>query len=126
MKRRNQMAAFCLSIAMVSGSVFGGAVSVAAQETETEVTTQEQAATKTITDAYGEEVEIPAEVKSIAATMWPIPSVIFTVTGSGDAIKTMAEGSMEAYNISMFKVLCPGLENVPTNCLDSEIGRAHV
>lgn len=77
------------------------------------------AATKTITDAYGEEVEIPAEVKSIVATMWPIPSVIFTVTGSGDAIKTMAQGSMEAYNISMFKVLCPGLEDLPTNCLDS-------
>ena len=36
MKRRNQLATFCLSIAMVSGSVFGGAVSAAAQETETE------------------------------------------------------------------------------------------
>ena len=123
MKRRNQMAAFCLSVAMVSGMVFGGNMSMkvsAAQETETETALQEQAAaTKTITDAYGEEVEIPAEVKSIAATMWPIPSVIFTVTGSGDAIKTMAQGSMEAYNISMFKVLCPGLEDLPTNCLDS-------
>ena len=109
MKRRNQMAAFCLSVAMVSGMVFGGNMSMkvsAAQETETETALQEQAAaTKTITDAYGEEVEIPAEVKSIVATMWPIPSVIFTVTGSGDAIKTMAQGSMEAYNISMFKVL---------------------
>ena len=60
MKRRNQMAAFCLSVAMVSGMVFGGNMSMkvsAAQETETETALQEQAAaTKTITDAYGEEV----------------------------------------------------------------------
>ena len=66
MKRRNQMVAFCLSVAMVSGMVFGGNMSMkvsAAQETETETALQEQAAaTKTITDAYGEEVEIPAEV----------------------------------------------------------------
>lgn len=74
---------------------------------------------KTIIDGYGDPVEVPAEIKSIVATMWPVPSVVFAVTGRTDVIKTMAVGSMEAYDISMFKVLGPGLENVPTNCLDS-------
>lgn len=88
----------------------------AVQETETAAKAE---GTKIIIDGYGEEVEVPETIDSIVATMWPVPSVIYTVTGSSDSIKTMAEGSMEAYLISMFQVLSPGLEDLPTNCLDS-------
>lgn len=130
MKRMNKFAALCLSGMMVFNAGFGWNVpaKVSAAETSTEETAAEntteaageqKADTKIITDGYGEEVEVPSEIKSIVGTMWPLPSVIFTVTGNSDAIKTMAEGSMEAYNISMFKVLSPGLENLPTNCLNS-------
>lgn len=94
---------------------------VAGMETvpETESAADNAAAMRIVTDAYGEQVEVPAQIDSIVATNWPYPALIYAVTGRTDMIKTMAEGSMEAYNISMFKVLAPGLEDLPTDCLDS-------
>lgn len=111
-QRKIQIAALCLAAVMVSGNVCGS-------EMGTALNAKAEQATKMITDGYGETVEVASEINSIAATMWPIPSVVFTVTGSSDAIKTMSEGSMEAYQISMFQVLSPGLETLPTNCLNS-------
>lgn len=75
MKRMNKFAALCLSGLMVFNAGFGWNVpaKVNAAETSTEANTAE---TKTIIDGYGEEVEVPSEIKSIVGTMWPLPSVI--------------------------------------------------
>lgn len=75
--------------------------------------------TKVIVDASGQEVEVPDEIRSIAATNWSYPALIYAVTGRTDMIQTMAPGSMEAYLDSMFQVMNPGLENLPTDCLDN-------
>lgn len=65
---------------------------------------------KVVTDAYGNQVTIPADVHTIVETGYaPISSLVYVVTGRSDVVAAMSKTAAEGYKISMWSVLEPDL-----------------
>lgn len=114
-----------LATAVLCVGILGGCASPAdsqQDQTQSEDTSQSQGdsaskETKMVTDAYGEQIEIPAEVTSIVETGYaPISSLIYVVTGRSDVLSAMSRTAYTGYEISMWKTLEPNLD-VPVAAL---------
>lgn len=92
-------------------------------ETQPSETTAAAADTKIVVDAYGNEVEIPAKVDRLVETSYaPLSSLIYVVSGRSDVMVAMSKTAAEGYEISMWKVIEPGLKpNVASVIKDNAI-----
>jgi len=70
--------------------------------------------TRTVTDALGREVTIPAEFERVVALPIPIPSVFFTIDGTGERIVGMHPSSYAAVEGSILGRIAPELLEAET------------
>jgi len=65
----------------------------------------EPASTRTVTDAMGNVVEVPADLSRIGVTPLPWSSVIFAIDGSSERMVSINPGAMTSYTGSFFEKL---------------------
>lgn len=99
---KKQYLAALVAATMTAGAVLGNSTVLAAEDT------------RVITDSMGNEVEIPAEVKSMAILPLPWVSVACALNGSGDIVVGMQPGAKSSFETSMLKKIAPELENAST------------
>ena len=72
-------------------------------------------ATRTVTDALGRDVQIPADFERVVALPIPIPSVFFTMDGTGERVVGMHPSSYAAVEGSILGRIAPELLNAETD-----------
>lgn len=131
-KTLSMLLALILTLSMLSACGSGNTAQTTAPETTAQTeqtvpeTEQAQAAagdTKFVTDAYGNQVEIPAKVDRLVETSYaPLSSLIYVVTGRSDVMAAMSQTAADGYDISMWKVIEPDLKpNVASIIKDNAI-----
>ena len=71
-------------------------------ESPAQQTEQAVAETRTVTEAAGNVVEVPAELSRIAVTPLPWSSVIYAIDGTSEHMVSINPGAMTAYTICFF------------------------
>lgn len=124
---KNKRIAFMLAVIMMLSLFVGcGGSGSSAQPAATEAPapavteapkaaeTPASPATRVVTTSMGEEVEIPAEIHSLAILPMPWISVVYALNGSGEIITGMQKVAKNSYETSMLKKLAPELEDSNT------------
>lgn len=76
--------------------------------------------TRTVTDAAGNVVEVPADLSRIAVTPLPWSSVIYAIDGTSEHMVCINPGAMKAYTGNFFEKLDPGYANLDTTCIGTD------
>lgn len=116
MKKRTKFLAALLSAAMAVSSLTG--ISALASEAGEEET-------RTVVDATGAEVEVPAHPEKIAISVMVLPNMVYALQGSADNIVSIPPAAYSGWEMSMLKDLAPELEDVDTTMV-SDDGSANV
>lgn len=78
------------------------------------------AETRTVTDAAGNVVEVPAELSRIAVTPLPWSSVIYAIDGTSEHMVSITPGAMTAYTNCFFSKLDSGYAELDTTSIGSD------
>lgn len=85
-------------------------------EEETNTETEEKAETRTVIDHLGNEVTVPAEIKTIVTTsITPMPSVYAMFAGSAERLIGMSPSSKAAAENSLLAEIMPEIKDVSTD-----------
>ena len=89
-------------------------------ESPAQQTEQAVAETRTVTDAAGNVVEVPAELSRIAVTPLPWSSVIYAIDGTSEHMVSINPGAMTAYTNCFFSKLDSGYAELDTTSIGSD------
>ena len=89
-------------------------------ESPAQQTEQAVAETRTVTDAAGNVVEVPAELSRIAVTPLPWSSVIYAIDGTSEHMVSIHPGAMTAYTNCFFSKLDSGYAELDTTSIGSD------
>ena len=89
-------------------------------ESPAQQTEQAVAETRTVTDAAGNVVEVPAELSRIAVTPLPWPSVIYAIDGTSEHMVSINPGAITAYTNCFFFKLDSGYAELDTTSIGSD------
>lgn len=128
MKKRTRILAVLLSLAMTVTMLAGcGGTNGAEGETAgTTAQTEEAGAEtdgeiRTVVDATGEEIEVPAKPKAIAIAPPVLPSMAYGLQGTGENFLAISPSAFSGYDISVMKDLAPELADVNTDVFANDI-----
>lgn len=114
-----------VSLILIGTLVFSlaGCQSTNSTEDTKDKTKVEQAATKTVIDHEGVEVEVPTEINRIVVgNTWPLASALSVYLGGADKIVGMHPASMGAAENGLLKEVYPEILNAKTDFIkDSQI-----
>lgn len=97
-----------------------------AQQTQPQPTTEPEATpsaaqTRTVTDAAGNVVEVPADISKIAVTPLPWSSVIFAIDGTSERMVSINPGAVKAvYSGKFLEQLDPDYGSIDTTSIGSD------
>lgn len=105
-----------------SSAAVSSAPSMASQpaSSASEVASQAQGDTRTVTDAMGNVVEVPADLSRIAVTPLPWSSVIYAIDGTSERMVSIHPGAMKAYEGSFFHKLDAAYGDIDTTSIGSD------
>ena len=87
----------------------------AAETTAAETTAAaEETGMRTVVDATGEEVQVPAEPKAIVITGPVFPNIVFALQGNMENVVAIPKSAYTAWERSLMRELAPEQENVNT------------
>lgn len=89
-------------------------------ESPAQQTEQAVAETRTVTDAAGNVVEVPAELSRIAVTPLPWSSGIYAIDGTSEHMVSINPGAMTAYTNCFFSKLDSGYAELDTTSIGSD------
>lgn len=85
------------------------------------MSSQEESETRTVTDAVGNVVTVPADISKIAVVPLPWSSVIYAIDGTSERIVAMNPGALKAYTGSFFESLDPTYGNIDTSSIGADL-----
>lgn len=94
--------------------------SPAPETTPTQQTEPTAAETRTVTDAAGNVVEVPADLSRIAVTPLPWSSVIYAIDGTSEHMVSINPGAMTAYTNCFFSKLDTAYGQLDTTSIGSD------
>ena len=87
----------------------------AAETTAAETTAAaEETGMRTVVDATGEEIQVPAEPKAIVITGPVFPNIVFALQGNMENVVAIPKSAYTAWERSLMRELAPEQENVNT------------
>ncbi len=89
-------------------------------ESPAQQTEQAATETRTVTDAAGNVVEVPAELSRIAVTPLPWSPVIYAIDGTSEHMVSINPGAMTAYTNCFFSKLDSGYAELDTTSIGSD------
>ncbi|MDO4616247.1 MAG: ABC transporter substrate-binding protein [Lachnospiraceae bacterium] len=142
---KNKIAALAISSAMVLGVLSGcggnsaetaeSSVSAAAESSGSAVSEEETAAesseeaeeeetaeteTRTVTDAAGNTVEVPADISRIAVTPLPWSSVIYAIDGTAEHMVSINPGAISAYTGNFLETMSPEYGSIDATAIGKD------
>lgn len=112
MKKRSKLLAMLLSTAVAVSSLTGISVFAADKTGEEE--------TRTVVDATGAEVEVPAHPKRIALPAMVLPNMVYALQGNAENIVSIPPAAYSGWEMSILKDLAPELEDVDTTMVNDD------
>lgn len=112
MKKRSKFLAMLLSTAVAVSSLTGISVFAADKTGEEE--------TRTVVDATGAEVEVPAHPKRIAVPAMVLPNIVYALQGNAENIVSIPPAAYSGWEMSILKDLAPELEDVDTTMVNDD------
>jgi len=113
MKKRSKFLAMLLSTAVAVSSLTG--ISVFAADK-----TSGEEETRTVVDATGAEVEVPAHPKRIAVPAMVLPNMVYALQGNAENIVSIPPAAYSGWEMSILKDLAPELEDVDTTMVNDD------
>ena len=113
MKKRSKFLAMLLSTAVAVSSLTG--ISVFAADK-----TSGEEETRTVVDATGAEVEVPAHPKRIAVPAMVLPNIVYALQGNAENMVSIPPAAYSGWEISILKDLAPELEDVDTTMVNDD------
>ena len=112
MKKRSKFLAMLLSTAVAVSSLTGISVFAADKTGEEE--------TRTVVDATGAEVEVPAHPKRIAVPAMVLPNIVYALQGNAENIVSIPPAAYSGGEMSILKYLAPEMEDVDPKKMNEE------
>ena len=113
MKKRSKFLAMLLSTAVAVSSLTG--ISVFAADK-----TSGEKETRTVVDATGAKVEVPAHPKRIAVPAMVLPNMVYALQGNAENIVSIPPAAYSGWEMSILKDLAPELEDVDTTMVNDD------
>ena len=113
MKKRSKFLAMLLSTAVAVSSLTG--ISVFAADK-----TSGEEETRTVVDATGAEVEVPAHPKRIAVPAMVLPNMVYALQGNAENMVSIPPAAYSGWEMSILKDLAPELEDVDTTMVNDD------
>ena len=113
MKKRSKFLAMLLSTAVAVSSLAG--ISVFAADK-----TSGEEETRTVVDATGAEVEVPAHPKRIAVPAMVLPNMVYALQGNAENMVSIPPAAYSGWEMSILKDLAPELEDVDTTMVNDD------
>lgn len=127
---RNSVVKKCAAMGLIFGltiSSLGGCSSASEQSQETSENTQTETASteresgiRQVTDAAGNQVEVPENLEKIAVTPLPWSSVIYAIDGTSEHMTSINPGAMSAYTGYFFEKLDPDYGKLDTTAIGKD------
>ena len=112
MKKRSKFLAMLLSTAVAVSTLTGMSVFSADKTGEEE--------TRTVVDATGAEVEVPAHPKRIAVPAMVLPNMVYALQGNAENMVSIPPAAYSGWEMSILKDLAPELEDVDTTMVNDD------
>ena len=112
MKKRSKFLAMLLSTVVAVSSLTGISVFAADKTGEEE--------TRTVVDATGAEVEVPAHPKRIAVPAMVLPNMVYALQGNAENMVSIPPAAYSGWEMSILKDLAPELEDVDTTMVNDD------
>ena len=113
MKKRSKFLAMLLSTAVAVSSLTGISVFAADKTSGAEET-------RTVVDATGAEVEVPAHPKRIAVPAMVLPNMVYALQGNAENMVSIPPAAYSGWEMSILKDLAPELEDVDTTMVNDD------
>ena len=113
MKKRSKFLAMLLSTAVAVSSLTG--ISVFAADK-----TSGEEETRTVVDATGAEVEVPAHPKRIAVQAMVLQNIVYALQGNAVNMVSIPPAAYSGWEMSILKDLAPELEDVDTTMVNDD------